>query len=122
MVIRSKKYTDAAKGQSCVHCGALDGTVVAAHYQGIRSLEHGKGQRIKPHDILTADLCRACHQRFDSYQSNSIPLDGIEPRSNRDFVKRVDCSEIFLNAIVRTIIRRVEQGVIKIDGYEISDP
>ena len=59
--IRSKKLLSAARGESCVNCGTQDGTVVAAHYQGLRSHQYGKGKGQKPHDILVADLCVKCH-------------------------------------------------------------
>ena len=42
MTIKSKKMLEGAKGQACVNCGCRDETVVAAHYQGIRSYEFGK--------------------------------------------------------------------------------
>ena len=49
--IRSKKLLSSARGESCVNCGARDDTVVAAHYQGLRSLSYGKGKSQKPHDM-----------------------------------------------------------------------
>jgi len=48
MMTRSRKYLNAAEGQSCVNCGVNDGTVMAAHYQGMRSHAYGKGRGIKP--------------------------------------------------------------------------
>ena len=48
--LKSKKMLNGAKDQSCVNCGARDGTVVAAHYQGIRAGEFGKGTGKKPDD------------------------------------------------------------------------
>lgn len=66
--IRSKKLLAAARGESCVNCGVSDDTIVAAHYQGLRSHQYGKGKGQKPHDILVADLCHKCHHAFDSYK------------------------------------------------------
>ena len=103
--LRSKKMLDAAKGQSCVNCGVADDTVVAAHYQGIRSSEFGKGVGQKPSDLMVADLCRKCHEAFDNYEGS-----GYENRQYR----RIDNSEQFLTNIVRTIMRRIDQGVIEV--------
>ena len=81
---------EAARDQSCVNCGVMDGTVVAAHYQGMRSHLFGKGTGLKPHDICIADLCSKCHRLFDDYL--------ISDCENRD----------------KTLIRRARQGVLKI--------
>jgi len=94
---RSRKYLDAAKDQYCVRCFADDGTIVAAHYTGLRQHIYGKGTRIKGSDILTADLCRDCHIYFD----------------NPDERKSIRRSEEFLNCIAITLMRRLEQGVLK---------
>ena len=102
--IRSKKLLSASRGAACVNCGAQDDTVVAAHYQGLRSHTYGKGKGQKPHDILVADLCHRCHSAFDQYESG----DGD------DFQRKIDRSEQFQHAILMTIIRRIREGVIKI--------
>jgi len=103
---RSKNYLAAAKGQACVFCGARDGTVVGAHLTGLRAQEFGKGKGVKPHDICIADLCSKCHHAFDTYAVGSAPADN-------DFVKKIDHSEQFLTCILRTIVRRIGQGVLK---------
>ena len=54
---------------------------------------------------MVADLCRKCHEAFDNYEGS-----GYENRQYR----RVDNSEQFLTNIVRTIMRRIEQGVIEV--------
>lgn len=55
-----------AREISCQHCGADDGTVVAAHtnWQG------GKGKGIKADDNLIASLCHDCHMEID--QGNKL--------------------------------------------------
>jgi hypothetical protein len=104
MILRSKKMLSAAKDQSCVNCGVEDGTVVAAHYSGLRGHTFGKGKGIKPHDLCVADLCMKCHSAFDNYTF----LDG------NLFQAKIDQSEQFLYLIMTTLIRRIEQGVIEI--------
>lgn len=104
-MIRSKKLLDGAKGQSCVNCGAADGTVVAAHYTGMRSHRFGKGTGHKPHDLCIADLCQKCHYKFD------VAFDGSS------FEKKIDLSEQFLFLIIQTLVRRVAQDIIEIKGH-----
>jgi hypothetical protein len=43
-------------------CGAVDGTVVAAHSNQLRD---GKGRGLKAHDYRIAALCYQCHMRLD---------------------------------------------------------
>jgi formate-dependent nitrite reductase cytochrome c552 subunit len=93
-----KKLRQAAKGQSCVACSAQDGTVVLAHYTGVRRLAFGGGFGRKVHDIVAAHLCARCHRLMDT--------------QNRDKAKRWEHSEAFLNYCMLTIIRLWEQGVI----------
>ena len=93
--IRSKKLLASARGQSCVNCGVSDDTIVAAHYQGLRSHQYGKGKGQKPHDILVADLCHKIG-------------DGL------GLAKKIDASEQFQHLILKTIVRRIKDGVIKI--------
>jgi hypothetical protein len=59
--IRSSDLLRNAREIPCQHCGADDGTVVAAHtnWQG------GKGRGIKADDNLTAALCASCHYDID---------------------------------------------------------
>jgi hypothetical protein len=95
---RCKKYTDAAKGQACVRCGAKDGTVVPCHYTGLRQHTYGKGHRIKCTDVATADLCSTCHVYFD------------QPTER----KSVERSEEFLHCILLTVIRRLAAGILTV--------
>jgi phage terminase large subunit GpA-like protein len=59
--IRSKELLRVARQIPCQHCGADDGTIVAAHtnWQG------GKGRGIKADDNLIASLCYRCHSEID---------------------------------------------------------
>ena len=112
MTIRSKPMLDAARDQSCVNCGAADGTVVAAHYTGMRANWLGKGTANKPHDVCVADLCFRCHAAFDHHKQ-SARTDGAT-----DFQKKIDLSEQFLFLIVKTLLRRIDQGVVTIKGVK----
>ena len=109
MNIVSNPTRNAAKGQPCVRCLRNDGTVVAAHYQGFRSHRLGKGQRIKPHDLFVADLCAKCHAFFDGYGNRKRLL---------SWVDKLELSEEFLFYVALTQLRRVQQGIITIKGYE----
>ena len=59
--VRSNQLLRNAREIPCQHCGADDGTVVAAHtnWQG------GKGRGIKADDNLIASLCYRCHGEID---------------------------------------------------------
>jgi hypothetical protein len=104
--IRSKQLREGGRDQSCVNCGALDGTVVGAHYQGIRSHIFGKGKGIKPHDLLVADLCRTCHAEFDAGEGSYV-ADPLQ--------RKIDLSERFLFCVMLTLLRRVYDGVLYTD-------
>jgi len=108
--IRSKKYLKGAKDQSCVNCGVNDGTIVSAHYQGLRSHLYGKGTGTKPHDLLVADLCHKCHTIFDS-QDLRLRHNTLHNRNWR----KCEVSEEFLHCIALTLIRRAQQGIIYTD-------
>ena len=62
-IYRSHALTQSARDERCVSCGAQDGTVVWAHSN---EGEHGKGARIKAHDLLGNYLCFRCHTEYDS--------------------------------------------------------
>jgi len=102
---RSKAYLAAANGQACVHCGVRDGTVVAAHYTGYRGHEFGKAKGLKGSDLLVADLCASCHSAYDSHRMSNL---------SGEYLRKIDQSEQFLTDIARTVLRRIEQGVLKI--------
>ena len=96
--VRSRKYLDGAEGQSCVRCGSADESVVSCHYTGLRQHHYAKGRSVKCHDICIADLCSQCHKYFD------------QPKTH----KSIEASEEFLHYIMLTILRRIEDGIIKL--------
>lgn len=59
--VRSKTLLRNAREIPCQHCGADDGTVVAAH----TNHGGGKGRSIKADDNLIASLCFRCHSALD---------------------------------------------------------
>lgn len=59
---RNKKLLIAVRDCPCQHCGAQDGTVVAAHSN---QLKDGKGRGIKAPDYRIAALCFECHSELD---------------------------------------------------------
>lgn len=105
MTFRSKKYLASAQGEACVNCGAKDGTVVAAHYQGIRAYLLGKGKAQKPSDLMVAFLCARCHKDADSY--------GWSHYQDME-MRKIDNSEAFLFLVAKTIIRNLERGVLEV--------
>ena len=56
------KLRKLADGQSCISCGADDGTVVWAH---ANSQMFGKGMGLKAHDCMGMFLCSICHHQLD---------------------------------------------------------
>lgn len=65
---RNDKLLKACRELACQHCGARDGTVVAAHSNQLRD---GKGRGIKAHDYRVAALCYRCHMELDQGASMS---------------------------------------------------
>jgi hypothetical protein len=61
-VYRNKKLLEYARRLPCQHCGADDGTVVAAHSNQLRD---GKGRGLKASDYRIASLCYSCHSEID---------------------------------------------------------
>ena len=59
---RNQKLLQAVRECPCQHCGAKDGTVVAAHSNQMRD---GKGRGLKAHDYRIAALCFKCHYEID---------------------------------------------------------
>lgn len=100
--VRSQALRKAADGQSCVRCGVNDGTVVLAHYTGLRQHTYGKGRGTKGDDLVAAELCRDCHEDFD------------RPGER----KSVEASEEFLHCVVLTQRRWYERGLMKLKGAE----
>jgi hypothetical protein len=64
MTYRSRPLLDLACGQSCVNCGADDGTIVAAHLAWPGVADRGIGHKCD--DFWCAWLCRRCHESADS--------------------------------------------------------
>lgn len=95
---KQSKITKAAKGQSCIRCGAPD--AYAAHYNGTYQHQYGKGRGIKAHDIATAEFCHRCDQQF----SEGV-MDNWETKDERDAE--------FLHWITMTNIRRFKEGALK---------
>jgi hypothetical protein len=62
MTYRNKKLLEYARRLPCQHCGAEDGTVVAAHSNQLRD---GKGRGLKASDYRIASLCYSCHSEID---------------------------------------------------------
>lgn len=62
MTYRNKRLLEAVREAPCMHCGAQDGTVVAAHSNQLRD---GKGRGLKAHDYRIAALCFRCHSELD---------------------------------------------------------
>ena len=59
---RNKHLLEIVRSFPCTHCGAIDGTVVAAHSNQLRD---GKGKGIKAHDYRIAAMCYTCHTELD---------------------------------------------------------
>lgn len=59
---RNKTLLEVVREAPCMHCGAKDGTVVAAHSNQLRD---GKGRSLKAHDYRIAALCSICHFQID---------------------------------------------------------
>ena len=93
MNYRNRKLLDAARELSCQHCGANDGTVVAAHSNQLRD---GKGKGIKAHDYRIASLCYRCHADLDQGSTMS----------------REERLEMWESAHRRTIGQLFERGII----------
>ena len=60
---RNKKLLELCREIPCQSCGAMDGTVCAAHSNQLRD---GKGTGIKGHDYRIAFLCHQCHHMIDN--------------------------------------------------------
>lgn len=94
------KLTAAANGQSCVRCNRQIDGVVLCHYTGPRRLSYRGGFGIKVNDIVGAHLCGTCHREMDCL--------------SRDKAKKWEHSEEFLHLIMLTVMRLVDQGILKV--------
>ena len=61
-IYRNPNLLKSVRSSPCQHCGAEDGTVVAAHSN---QLQDGKGRGLKAHDYRIAALCYTCHMDLD---------------------------------------------------------
>ena len=113
-MIRSKKYLEAARDQSCVCCGSQDGTVVGCHYTGIRQHLFGKGRGIKCHDVCVADLCSKCHAKFDGMDVSKFASETGAGAGERNYMRKIDASEQFMYLVLQTLVRRIEQGLVEV--------
>ena len=59
---RNPSLLKSVRSSPCQHCGADDGTIVAAHSNQLRD---GKGRSLKSHDYRIAALCFTCHAELD---------------------------------------------------------
>jgi hypothetical protein len=99
---RSKKLTQSAKHESCVSCGADDGTIVWAHSN---EQKHGKGMGIKAHDLFGAFLCYRCHTAYDTCgKIITIKGPGGQMELDRDYW--------FRGQWEKSLIRVCEKGLI----------
>lgn len=93
MTYRNKKLRESARDESCVACGAQDGTIVWCHSnQGA----FGKGMGMKASDAAGWLGCARCHAEHDQ---------GGKPREQR----RADEFEW----IAKSLVRMIEKGVLK---------
>jgi len=101
-----KKYTDAAEGQSCTMnspwCTYKDEETCFRH---LNESFAGKGKGLKAHDFAGFDGCQGCE---DWYTSGY--LEEYEDISSRKALR----DSYAFRAMVRTIYRRLEQGVLKV--------
>ena len=79
MIYRNKNLTEIVRDLPCMHCGAIDGTVCAAHRN------EGKGMGVKVSDALIAALCHRCHYELDN--GKDLSRDERRDMWNRAYVK-----------------------------------
>lgn len=101
-MFRSRKLLDLARGESCVNCGAEDGTIVAAHSN---LPEHGKGQSLKSHDCYVAFLCVKCHAWLDQGR-------GMDPTDVYSCTRR-DKAMMFTRCMDKTTLRLWQRKKIR---------
>jgi len=65
---RSDKLLKSVRDCPCQSCGAMDGTIVAAHSNQMRD---GKGRGLKANDYRIAALCYKCHAELDQGKNMS---------------------------------------------------
>ena len=111
---RNRKMLDAAKDVPCIRCGK-EGETRACHYNGVCQDVFGKGRGQKCDDLMTAEFCHLCDQRFTEgklepwYAEQKEELADIHARNNAKWLR----SQEFLYFISLTNIRRIERGILK---------
>lgn len=93
------KLTKKSHGTICINCEASH--AYSCHYNGPRQHDYGKGRGIKADDMATAELCYDCDQMFTEGSTNNM------------WANKWERSEHFLHLIMKTNIRRFEEGVLK---------
>jgi hypothetical protein len=92
---KSKKWRDAAQGQPCTLnlscCNGNPETTVLAH-------ANGAGWAMKASDHNACDACSECHAALDGERGSFL---------------RVAAISKFKDARLRTIINRLERGILK---------
>lgn len=88
--VRSRQLLSACREIPCQHCGAQDGTVVAAHSN---RGSHGKGRGMKASDQYVASLCHTCHFEVDqgsrlSHDERAAIWDKAHDRTVRELLGR----------------------------------
>ena len=89
--IRSQELIRNARELPCQHCGADDGTVVAAH----SNWGAGKGRSIKCDDNHIASLCFTCHAEIDQGKT----------------LTKKQRQELWFEAHLKTVIKLVGLGL-----------
>lgn len=99
---RNPKLLKLAAGQSCVNCGAQDGTVVSAHSN------FGKGMGLKASDSSIMHLCFRCHTEYDQGST-------MNRYEKREFAEKMNG---------RTLKRLLEQGhlIVSVLPVDTDDP
>lgn len=91
---RNEKLRRSADGESCVNCGAQDGTVVWGHSN---QQVFGKGMGLKCSDAAGFYICGRCHTAHDQGRA----LSKSERRENE------------FEWIAKSLVRAIEKGVLK---------
>lgn len=102
----SKKLREAARRKPCIRCHVDDGTVCGRHNEGFRKSMLGKGRGIKCDDFAMADLCDTCDREMSDDLPGKGTVDALEHAEEWNFL------------CLLTLIRRREEGVIKVEGLK----
>ena len=101
--VRSRKLLDSSRDRVCTFnfqgCNYNAETTVACHSN---SDICGKGMGIKASDIYSADGCHYCHSVYDGRETTLLS------DSEKEWY--------FWRAFVKTTNRRIEEGIIKVEG------